>query len=224
GKTLQFAPISFDVSCQEMFSTWCSGGTLLLISEQLRREPKALLDLLSEQAVERLFLPFVGLQQLAEVAMESQSTVCLTEIITAGEQLQMTPAITQWLNQLSNCTLYNHYGPSESHVVTSFTVNQTGESWSLLPPIGRPIANTQIYILDRSRKPTPIGVPGELHIGGVSLARGYLNRPELTSEKFITNPFGDRGQVLGCREEEFPQPPTPTPQPPRHYKTGHIAP
>ncbi|MFB2836725.1 non-ribosomal peptide synthetase, partial [Floridanema evergladense] len=223
GKTLQFAPISFDVSCQEMFSTWCSGGTLLLISEQLRREPKALLDLLSQQAVERLFLPFVGLQQLAEVAMESQSTVCLREIITAGEQLQMTPAITDWLNQLSNCTLYNHYGPSESHVVTSFTVNQTGESWSLLPPIGRPIANTQIYILDRYRKPVPIGVPGELHIGGVSLARGYLNRPELTSEKFITNPFGDRGQVLGCREEEFPQPLTPTPQPPRLYKTGDLA-
>ncbi|MFB2875779.1 amino acid adenylation domain-containing protein, partial [Floridanema aerugineum] len=226
GKTLQFAPISFDVSCQEMFSTWCSGGTLLLISEQLRREPKALLDLLSEQAVERLFLPFVGLQQLAEVATESKSAGKLREIITAGEQLQMTPAITDWLNQLSNCTLYNHYGPSESHVVTSFTVNQTGESWSLLPPIGRPIANTQIYILDRYRKPVPIGVPGELHIGGVSLARGYLNRPELTNEKFIDNPFGDRGQVLGDRdslgdrgqglgdrEKEFPQPPTPNTQP-----------
>ncbi|MFB2892402.1 amino acid adenylation domain-containing protein [Aerosakkonemataceae cyanobacterium BLCC-F50] len=223
GKTLQFAPISFDVSCQEMFSTWCSGGTLLLISEQLRREPEALLDLLSQQAVERLFLPFVGLQQLAEVAMESQSTVSLREIITAGEQLQMTPAITQWLNQLSNCTLHNHYGPSESHVVTSFTVNQTGESWSLLPPIGKPIANSQIYILDRSLQPVPIGVPGELHIGGVSLARGYLNRPELTSEKFIDNPFGDRGQVLGCREEEFPQPLTPTPQPPKLYKTGDLA-
>ncbi|MBE9229457.1 amino acid adenylation domain-containing protein, partial [Phormidium sp. LEGE 05292] len=210
AKTLQFAPISFDVSCQEMFSTWCDGGTLLLISEQLRREPKALLDLLEAQAVERLFLPFVGLQQLAEVAIDRTSTVQLKEIITAGEQLQMTPAITQWLNQLSNCTLHNHYGPSESHVVTSYTLNQTAENWPLLPPIGRPIANSQIYILDRSLQPVPIGVPGELHIGGVSLARGYLNRKELTNEKFIDSPFGDRGQVLGCREEEFPQPLTPT--------------
>ncbi|MBE9229223.1 amino acid adenylation domain-containing protein, partial [Phormidium sp. LEGE 05292] len=189
AKTLQFAPISFDVSCQEMFSTWCSGGTLVLITEQLRKEPVALLNLLSELAVERLFLPFVGLQQLAEVAVGNQSTVCLKEIITAGEQLQMTPAITQWLHQLSNCTLHNHYGPSESHVVTSYTLNQTAGSWPLLPPIGRPIANSQIYILDRSLQPVPIGVPGELHIGGVSLARGYLNRPELTNEKFIANPF-----------------------------------
>ncbi|MFB2880052.1 non-ribosomal peptide synthase/polyketide synthase, partial [Floridanema aerugineum] len=189
AKTLQFAPISFDVSCQEMFSTWCNGGTLLLITEQIRREPVALLNLLQEQAIERVFLPFVGLQQLAEVAIDRTSAVQLREIITAGEQLQMTPAITQWLNQLSNCTLHNHYGPSESHVVTSYTLNQTGESWPLLPPIGRPIANSQIYILDPQLQPTPIGVPGELHIGGVSLARGYLNRPELTSEKFIANPF-----------------------------------
>ncbi|MFB2837774.1 amino acid adenylation domain-containing protein, partial [Floridanema evergladense] len=189
GKTLQFAPISFDVSCQEMFSTWCDGGTLVLISEQLRRDPVALLGLLQEQAVERLFLPFVGLQQLAEVGMDSTSVLQLREIVTAGEQLQMTPAITRWLNQLRNCTLHNHYGPSESHVVTSFTLSDSIANRSLLPPIGCPIANSQIYILDSYLQPVPVGVSGELHIGGVGLARGYLNRPELTIEKFIPNPF-----------------------------------
>jgi acyl-coenzyme A synthetase/AMP-(fatty) acid ligase/acyl carrier protein len=115
----------------------------------------------------------------------------LREVITAGEQLRITPAIADWFKSLSNCTLHNHYGPSESHVVTSFTLPQTVETWPLLPAIGRPIANTQIYLLDSHLQPVPIGVPGELYIGGIALARGYLNRPELTEEKFITDPFSN---------------------------------
>ncbi|GAX45459.1 amino acid adenylation domain-containing protein [Tolypothrix sp. NIES-4075] len=190
AKTLQFAPISFDVSFQEIFSTWCSGGTLLLITEELRRDALALLGFIEEKAVERLFLPFVALQQLAEVAVDSEIvTSHLREIITAGEQLQITPAISKWFSKLNNCNLHNHYGPSESHVVTTFTLNNSVETWPLLPPIGQPIANTKIYILDKYLQPVPIGVPGELYISGVCLARGYLNRPELTQEKFIPNPF-----------------------------------
>ncbi|MDZ8224136.1 non-ribosomal peptide synthetase [Nostoc sp. ChiVER01] len=191
AKTLQFSPISFDVSFQEMFSTWYSGGTLLLITEELRRDPVALLALMENKAVERLFIPFVGLQQLAEVAVGGDLfTSNLREIITAGEQLQITPAISHWLSKLTDdCTLHNHYGPSESHVVTTFTLTNSVDAWPLLPPIGRPIANTQIYILDKYLQPVPIGVAGGLYIGGVSLARGYLNRPELTLERFIPNPF-----------------------------------
>ncbi|MEH2088950.1 amino acid adenylation domain-containing protein [Nostoc sp.] len=192
AKTLQFAPISFDVSFQEIFSTWCSGGTLLLITEELRRDAVALLGFIQEKAVERLFVPFVALQQLAEVAVDSKLvTTHLREIITAGEQLQITPAISQWLCKLTDCTLHNHYGPSESHVATSFTLTNSVETWPLLPPIGQPIANTQIYILDKYLQPVPIGVPGELHIGGVGLTKGYFNRPELTQEKFISNPFNN---------------------------------
>ncbi|MEH2136767.1 non-ribosomal peptide synthase/polyketide synthase [Nostoc sp.] len=213
-KTLQFAPVSFDVSFQEMFSTWCSGGTLLLIGEELRREPLALLGLLQEQAIERLFVPFVALQQLAEVAVSSELvTSNLREIITAGEQLQITPAISKWLSQLSDCTLHNHYGPSESHVIVTFTLTNSVDTWSLLPPIGRPIANTQIYILDKYLQPVPLGIPGELHIGGVSLARGYLNRPELTEEKFIPNPFG---RSRGAEEQR-------SRGGERLYKTGDLA-
>ncbi len=199
AKTLQFSPISFDVSFHEMFSSWFSGGTLLLITEELRRDPVALLALMENKAVERLFIPFVGLQQLAEVAVGGELfTSNLREIITAGEQLQITPVISHWLSKLTDdCTLHNHYGPSESHVVTTFTLTNSVETWPLLPPIGRPIANTQIYILDKYLQPVPIGVAGELYIGGVPLARGYLNRPELTLERFIPNPFekaGGRGQ------------------------------
>ncbi|MEH2088948.1 amino acid adenylation domain-containing protein [Nostoc sp.] len=190
AKTLQFASISFDVSFQEIFTTWCSGGTLFLIGEELRRDVSALLGFLQHKAIERMFLPFVALQQLAEVAVGSESVNShLREIITAGEKLQITPAISQWFSKLTDCTLHNHYGPSESHLATSFTLNNLVETWPLIPPIGRPIANTQIYILDRFLQPVPIGIPGEVYISGVLLAPGYFNRPELTQEKFISNPF-----------------------------------
>ena len=205
AKTLQFAPISFDVSFQEMFSTWFSGGTLFLITEELRRDTSALLGFLQEKAVERLFVPFVALQQLAEVAIGSELVNShLREIITAGEQLQITPAISQWLSKLNDCTLHNHYGPSESHVIITFTLNNSVDTWPLLPPIGRPIANTQIYILDQYQQPVLVGVGGELHIGGVCLAQGYLTRPELTQERFISNPFSTDGHS-------------------RLYKTGDLA-
>ncbi|MDF5719565.1 MAG: amino acid adenylation domain-containing protein [Rhizonema sp. PD37] len=205
AKTLQFAPISFDVSFQEMFSTWFSGGTLFLVGEELRRDPVALLGFLHEKAVERLFVPFVALQQLAEAAIDSKSINShLREIITAGEQLQITPAISEWFRKLNNCSLHNHYGPSESHVVTTFTLANSVENWPLLPPIGRPIANTQIYILDKYLQPVPVGVLGELHIGGVCLAQGYLNRSELTQQKFISNLFDETGES-------------------RLYKTGDLA-
>ena len=190
SKTLQFTPISFDVSFQEIFSTWCVGGTLVLISEDVRRDPVFLLKLLAELEVARLFLPFVALQQIAEVADTfGIFPGSLREVITAGEQLQITPAIANLFEKLNDCTLHNHYGPSETHVVTSFTLKGSPSSWPALPAIGRPIANTEIYLLDESLKPVPAGVEGELYIGGVCLARGYLNRPEITAQRFIANPF-----------------------------------
>ena len=191
-KTLQFAPVSFDVSFQEMFATWCSGGTLVMITEELRRDARALLSFMSKHDISRLFLPFVALQHLAEASTESEHLpVNLREIITAGEQLQIISPIVHWFQQLTDCTLHNHYGPSESHVVTFFTLDDAVSDWPPLPPIGHPIANTQIYILDPYLQSVSVGVPGELHIGGACLARGYLNRPDLTAEKFIKNPFSD---------------------------------
>ena len=193
ARTLQFASLSFDVSFQEIFSTWCSGGTLLLISDELRRDALSLLRLLVEQEVERIFLPFVFLHHLAE-AVEQGGTlpVHLSEIITAGEQLEITPQIAEFCGRLNGCALRNHYGPSESHVVTAYPLSRSISEWPTLPPIGRPIMNTQIYVLDRNQEPTPVGVPGQLCIGGASLSRGYLNRPDLTAEKFLPDPFGNQ--------------------------------
>lgn len=195
--TLQFTSLSFDVSFQEIFSTWSQGGTLVLVDDALRRDPSALLDYIAEQGIERLYLPFVALQHLAEEAVSRPRALVLRELITAGEQLQMTPALRQWLAD-SGMGLHNHYGPTESHVVTAHSLpalvaadsNVDGPStcadWPALPPIGAPIANTRIYLLDAALQPVPPGVAGELCIAGDCLARGYLNRPELTAERFVT--------------------------------------
>lgn len=105
SKTLQFAPTSFDISFQEIFSTWCSGGTLVLLVDDVRRDAVALLNLLIEESVERLFLPFVALQQLAEVIESSERVPwSLREIITAGEQLQITLPIAKLFQKLKDCT------------------------------------------------------------------------------------------------------------------------
>jgi amino acid adenylation domain-containing protein len=190
AKTLQFTTLSFDVSFQEIFSTLSTGGTLVMISEDLRKDPSNLLHMLREASIERLFVPSIVLQLLAEVAID-QGLIphSLQEIITAGEQLQITPQIATLLSELRNCTIYNQYGPTESHVVTAFTLKGSPKDWPLLPPIGRPISNSQIYLLDAHLQLVPTGVPGELYIGGAGLARCYLNRPELSAEKFIPNPF-----------------------------------
>jgi len=201
AKTLQFAPVSFDVSFQEIFSTWCMGGTLVLISEEIRQDAYALLQLIVEAEIERLFLPFVALQQLAQVADSSPlQPINLREIITAGEQLQITPTLIRFFNKLPGCVLQNHYGPSETHVVTSFTLQGSASGWQAMPPIGRPIANIQIYILDDNLQPVPIGVSGELYIGGAGVARGYLNRTDLTKEKFIPHPFEEARGSTSLRD------------------------
>ncbi|MGB3193282.1 MAG: amino acid adenylation domain-containing protein, partial [Limnoraphis sp.] len=203
-RTGQFTSLSFDVSFQEILSTWCSGGTLVLIPEDVRIDATKLLQFLTQQNIERLFLPFVALEQLATSASVAQVLPNLCEVITAGEQLQITPTLVKFFDRLLNCQLENQYGPTETHVVSAFRLEGSPSQWSSLAPIGRPIANTQIYILDQSLQPVPIGVPGELYIGGDALAREYLNRPELTQEKFIQKPFSNT-------------------QSKRLYKTGDLA-
>jgi amino acid adenylation domain-containing protein len=191
--TLQFAPFTFDVSFQELFFTWYTGGTVVLIPEASRRDPSLTWDLIGEHAAQRLFVPFIALQGLSEAARDRPPPIApLREIVTAGEQLQMTSAVKNLLGAQSGCRLQNQYGPTESHVVTAFELPGSREDLPLLPPIGRPIANTQIYVLDRLLNPVGIGVSGHLHVGGISLARGYQNRPEWTAERFIPDPYGDR--------------------------------
>ncbi len=191
--TLQFATLSFDVSCQEIFSAWSTGGSVVLIAEETRYDPAGLLEVVEREGVERLFMPCVALQQLAEAA-DARGAVPsrLREVVTAGEALRVTEPMRRWFGALG-APLYNHYGPSETHVVTSYALEGSAGEWPLLPSIGGPVSNARCYVLDGGLRPAPVGVPGELYLGGVSLARGYLGRADLTAERFVADPHSSTG-------------------------------
>lgn len=190
ARTLQFSSMNFDVSFQEIFSTLCSGGTLVLVTEEIRLDREALVEFIGAQKIERMFLPFVALQQLAEAASGRTEIPCsLREVITAGEQLRITPEIAALFGRLGSCSLENQYGPTETHVVTAFRLSGPAKEWEPLPPIGRPIENARVYLLDGYRRPVPISVVGELFVAGLPLARGYWGSPQMTAEKFVPDPF-----------------------------------
>jgi amino acid adenylation domain-containing protein len=184
--TLQFAPLSFDVSFQEMLSTFATGGTLVLPTEDERRDPYALLALLARERIERLFLPYVALQAIAEaVAAGGEMPSTLRDVITAGEQLRITPAIRALFMALPDGVLHNHYGPTETHVVTAHELSGDPATWPELPPIGRPLPHVRIRLVDAALGVVAAGTEGELLLGGGCLAAGYIHRPELTAERFI---------------------------------------
>ena len=190
ARTLQFASLSFDVSFQEIFSTWCAGGTLVLIKEETRKDARELWRAIVALNIERLFLPVVALQYLAEVAtFDAVVPAGLRQIITAGEQLKITDEIRALFAKLPNCTLDNHYGPSETHLATWLRLDGSANEWPRLPAIGNPIANAKVFVLDTKLQLVPVGVAGELYIGGAGLGREYLNRSDQTASRFIPNPF-----------------------------------
>ncbi|HYH79782.1 MAG TPA: amino acid adenylation domain-containing protein [Longimicrobium sp.] len=218
ARTLQFASLSFDVSFQEIFGTWAAGGTLVLVDDDTRRDGEALLAYVRAHSVERLFLPFAALQNLAETAqIEDKKDIgdsgdrgrgagdggrvatrlpALRQVITAGEALRSTPQLRAFFSANPGCALENQYGPSETHVISAQAVAGAPERWPALPPIGAPVGNTRLYVLDGRMAPAPVGVPGELYAGGANLARGYLGRPGLTAQKFVPDPFGPAGARL----------------------------
>lgn len=183
-KTLQYAPLTFDVSFQEIFSTLTTGGTLVLIDEEERLDPVRLIKYIDQEQINRIFLPFVALQYLAGAAdvLVPQS---LKEVMVAGEQLKITAQVVKFFKALPGCRLFNQYGPTESHVVTQLELAGSPDEWPPLPGIGTAIDNAGILILDGTLKQLPDGEQGELCISGACLAQGYLNRPDLTAEKFI---------------------------------------
>lgn len=202
-RILQFASINFDASFQEIFLALGYGGRLCLIDEAGRRDLPRLFEVMEAGPVTHLFIPFVVLKNICAYASDQRSyPASVREIFTAGEQLRLSPDIREFLEQ-TGAVLYNYYGPSETHVVTSYKIELSDFDRRVLPPIGLPIANTTTYILDAFGAPCCIGQVGELYLGGVQVARGYLNRPELTAERFLPDPFsaGNRMYRTGdlCR-------------------------
>ncbi|SFW74960.1 non-ribosomal peptide synthetase [Pseudomonas sp. NFACC04-2] len=189
-RTLQYAPISFDVSFQEIFSTLSSGHELVMIDEGLRYDFIRLLKFIGTQEVNRLFLPYVAFQGLAEVATQlGIYPTSLRQINVAGEQLKITAEIRDLIDRLGDCRVENHYGPTEAHVVTSLRLEGAPATWPSMPPIGTPIDGVRVHVLDAAGNPCPVGVTGDLFIEGACLANGYWNRPDLTDERFIYRQF-----------------------------------
>ncbi|MFF9479602.1 amino acid adenylation domain-containing protein [Streptomyces sp. NPDC014733] len=189
--TQQFSMLSFDVSFQEIFGTLCGGGTLRLIGPGLRQDAPALLAQLEESGAERIFLPYVALQLLAEHAVHlGRYPSRLRDVVTAGEQLVCTEAIRRWLAGLPGARLFNHYGPTETHVVSALCLDGDPAYWPERPAVGRPVAGAVLRVVDGDGRPVPPGCPGELLIGGTMVSRCYLDTPEadLNTERFTELP------------------------------------
>ncbi|MGE5458578.1 MAG: amino acid adenylation domain-containing protein, partial [Methanococcaceae archaeon] len=176
SKILQFSSLSFDASIWEILMALLSGGTLYIANYENIINTEKLTKLIELEKITTVTLPPSVLS-----VMPYRSMPELESIVSAGESLS-NALVSKWS---ATTKVFNAYGPTEFTVCASIYLCKSNEESQ--PPIGRPIRNTQIYILDRNLHPVPIGVPGELYISGRGLARGYLHRPELTAEKFIPN-------------------------------------
>ncbi len=186
-RSTQLASPAFDASVWEIWPVLTAGASLYFPSEEIRSDSLKLVEWLAARAITVSFLPTA----LAEAAIEHPwpKDAPLRALLVGGDQLHQPPP------EGLPFDLYNHYGPTEDTVVTTVTKVKAGPKGEMLPSIGGPMDNTQVYVLDSTFNQVPVGVPGELFIGGDGLARGYLNRPALTAERFVPNPF-HRGSRL----------------------------
>ena len=205
-RATQLAALSFDASVWELWPYLVAGARVHLADEEPRGSPTQLLEWLAAEAVTICFLP----TPLTEAILEERcpTHLALRVILTGGDKLSRRPP------DGLPFSLVNHYGPTENTVVTTCAPVMAGAHSDLSPPIGRPIDNNEVYLLDPQLQLVPVGVPGEIHIGGVQLARAYVNRPELTAERFVPHAFsakagarlyktGDRARYLPNGDLEF---------------------
>ena len=193
NKILQFATMSFDVSYQEIYSALLFGNTLVLIDDSVRKDMNKLSDYIIDKRINTLFIPPAYLKLLVEDSkIVHKLSTSIKNIITAGEALVITNGMKALLN--NGIKIHNHYGPAETHVATTFTIDKNNVS--LTPPIGKPIANTNIHILDSDHNLCPIGVIGEISISGDCVGNGYINNANLTEEKFLINKYNNKKMYL----------------------------
>jgi surfactin family lipopeptide synthetase A len=194
-RVLQFASPGFDASLEEIFPSLASGATLVLRSESMIQSIPSFTAACNDLEITVLDLPTAFWSQLVLSLQRGATSLpaSLRVVIIGGEQASYETVMT-WMKLVGgDIRLFNTYGPTEATVVT--TAIELSRQASLLAvrkqiPIGKPLPHVSTYVLDHNLKPTPIGVPGELFIGGEALARGYINLPEQTKQCFIPNPFG----------------------------------
>jgi amino acid adenylation domain-containing protein len=182
-RATQVASPAFDATGWELWPYLSCGASVHLIEEDIRLTPELVRDWLVEQKITITFLPTVLAERVLQ--LDWPVTTSLRLLLTGADALHYYPSPDLPF------ALINNYGPTEATVVATSGRVQPTEHAEALPTIGRPIDNTQIYILDEQLQQVPVGIAGELYIGGVGLALGYLNRPELTRAKFIPHPFSD---------------------------------
>ncbi|MEO0970104.1 MAG: amino acid adenylation domain-containing protein, partial [Cyanobacteria bacterium J06639_18] len=210
-RVLQKTPFSFDVSVWEFFLTLLNGAELIVAKPGGHRDSNYLRDLIAENQITTLhFVPSMLQVFLDTTGLEKCKS--LKRVICSGEALPLD--LQARFFQLLECDLHNLYGPTEAAIdVTFWECQRQNKNQLTSIPIGRPIANTQIYILDSQMQPVPTGVTGEIYIGGFGVGRGYLNRPELTAQRFIPDPFYKSKQIV---------PPNLLTPVPNIYKTGDL--
>jgi len=192
-RILQFSSISFDVSAEEIYTSLTSGATLVLRTASMLDSIEGFLQKCKNWEITVMALPTAYWHELT--AFLSQETLALPpslRLIIIGGEKALPDRLKTWLECVGErVRLVNNYGPTEATVGATIYDLSVADTTLKELPIGRPLGNVCTYILDQNGQPVPIGVPGELHIGGAGLARGYLNRPELTDVRFIRNPFSD---------------------------------
>ncbi|MCI0546224.1 MAG: amino acid adenylation domain-containing protein, partial [Candidatus Rokubacteria bacterium] len=184
-RVLQRTPFSFDASVWEFWAPLMAGARLILMEPQAHPGGADVLAAVIRHEVTVLQLVPSLLRILLE-ERDLERCVSLRQVFCGGEPLPGD--LAERFLARTKADLHNLYGPTETTIDASVMTCARGRSWAVVP-IGRPVSNTQIYLLDRHREPVPIGVAGELHIGGAGLARGYLHRPELTAERFVPDPW-----------------------------------
>jgi amino acid adenylation domain-containing protein len=191
-RVLQKTPFSFDVSVWEFFWPLLVGARLVVARPGGHRDSGYLVRLISDQGITTIhFVPSMLQLFVEEPGLETCTS--LRRVICSGEALPHD--LQERFFERLDAELHNLYGPTEAAVdVTHWQCQPEGDPRRIVP-IGRPVANTQLYILDRYGQPVPVGVAGELHIGGIQVARGYWNRPELTTERFIPDPFSSNPEA-----------------------------
>ncbi|MBD0386348.1 MAG: amino acid adenylation domain-containing protein [Nostoc sp. C3-bin3] len=189
-RILQFASISFDAAAEEIFPCLVQGATLVLRTDEMLSSIPHFLKECQQQLLTVLDLPTAFWQQLTFelAALKLTLPSFLRLVIIGGEKASIDKVLTWQQCVDKKIRLVNSYGPTEATVVATIC-DLSEQTFTQEIPIGKAVSNIQTYILDSHLQPVPIGIPGELYIGGKGVARGYLNQPELTAEKFIPNPF-----------------------------------
>ncbi|MEW6735925.1 MAG: amino acid adenylation domain-containing protein, partial [Acidobacteriota bacterium] len=198
-RVLQSAAFNFDFSVWEIFAPLLVGAGLILALPEGSGDNRYLVDLIAQRQVSIVhFVPSMLRMFLEQPELEKCNS--LRYVFSGGEPLSLELQ-ERFFNHLS-AKLYNQYGPTEAAVDVTFWACRRDTNRRNVP-IGQPIANTQIYLLDNHLEPVPVGAPGELYISGTGLARGYFNRPDLTADSFIANPFGEQAGARMYRSGDF---------------------